>query len=225
MPYVPPKSLQFKPAEIPAPIKARTHLAKAEEVKEPHFQYLELWKAFEILYKEQTKAQTKLLANRHGGRAAAELDLMGGLITTLSRPRVEQLLAHPDIPLLHAALCRKNMKKLLGDNELLAENGMNDAAWQHARKDLTFNLKANYWKAGEALARLLYIVRGAADPKIRKTDNLVSDVEILKLAYNVLRLLMRTLTEQIAETNETFLSVGDRTKKATAIQAARGKKA
>ena len=35
MPYVPPKSLQYKPEEVAAPIKARVHLAKAEEVKEP----------------------------------------------------------------------------------------------------------------------------------------------------------------------------------------------
>ncbi|MEW5852817.1 MAG: hypothetical protein AB2A00_28800 [Myxococcota bacterium] len=212
MTFKPPQSLQLKPEEIPPLIKARTHLAKAEEEKQPHFKYLELWKGFEPLYREQQKGQQKLLANRAAGRSAGDLDLMAACMTSLSRPRVEQILTDQNIPELHAALARKNMRKLLGDNELLTEAGMTFAAWEEARKELRFNLKANYWKAAGAVTRLLFIVRGACDPKVRKTDNLVSDEATLKLAYDLLRFIMRHLVEQLGETNETFLSVGQRQK-------------
>ncbi len=224
MPFVPPKSLQFKPEEVPAAIKARVHLDKAVDVKLPHFRYLELWKGFELLYKTQEKSASKLLANRHGGRAAAELDLIAQQITSLTRPRLEQLLAHQDIPTIMMLMARKNLKKLLGENELLAENGLTEDVWQHAKKDLQFNLKANYWKAGEALARVFYLVRGAADPTVRKTDNLVSDEAILKPAYEVLRFAMRTMMDQLGEDNETFLGVGQRKTVAEQAKLPKGKK-
>lgn len=211
MAFVPPKSLQFKPEEIPAQVKARTHLKKAEEVKEPHFRYLELWKGFEALYREQEKGSTKLLANRAGGRAAGELDLIGTQLTSLTRPRAEQVLAHPEIPNLLNALARRNLKRLLGENDLLREHGMTEAEFQHARRDLQFNLKANYWKASEALGRLLFVVRGACDPVVRKTDNVVSDEPTLKSAYEILRFVLRTTTEQATEDHDTFMDVGKRT--------------
>lgn len=210
MPFVPPKSLQFKPEEVSPAIKARVHLERAQEVKQPHFRYLELWKGFELLYKTKEKPASKILANRQGGRAAGELDLIAQQITSLTRPRLEQLLAHQDIPTIMMLVARKNLKKLLGENELLGENGLTENEWQHAKKDLQFNLKANYWKAGEALARVFFLVRGAADPTVRKTDNLVSDEAILKPAYEVLRFAMRTMIDQDSENNETFLDVGER---------------
>jgi hypothetical protein len=218
MPFIP-KSMEFLPEEISPAVKARTHLLKAEDVKEPHFQYLELWKGFEALYLEQKKPTTKLLANRAGGRDAGPLDLMGACLTSMSRPRVELLLAHAEIPNLMMLLGRKNLKKLIGENELLADNGLDDAAWQVAKKDLTFNLKANYWKAAEGLARVLFLVRGAADPKVRKTDNLVSDVVVLKGAYDVLRFALKNLTAEEGEEQETFMGVGNRTKVATDARA------
>ena len=100
-------------------------------------------------------------------------------------------------------------------------------AWQHAKQDLTFNLKANYWKAAEGLARVLFLVRGSADPKVRKTDNLVSDVAVLKSAYEVLRFSMRALTAEETEGHETFMGVGARTQVAADARARlmKGKKA
>lgn len=228
MPWVPPKSLQYTPEEIPAVVKARTHLQKAEDVKEPHFRYLELWRGFEALYREQEKSASKVLANRQGGHQAGEMDLIASLLTSLSRPRLEQLLAHPEIPNITVALARKNLKRLVGENELLTDNGLTMDAYQLAKKDLQYNLKANYWKAGEALARFLYLVRGAADPKVRKTDNLVSDLAVLGSAYDVLRFAMRTLVDQMDESQQDFMGVGARVDVATKERqrlANRGKKA
>jgi hypothetical protein len=210
-----PKSMEYLPEVISAAVKARTHLARAEEVKQPHFQYLELWTGFEALYREREKPAAKLLANRAGGRDAGELDLIGSLLTSMSRPRVELLLAHEEIPTIMMLMGRKNLKKLIGENEMMADLGVNDAAWQHAKQDLTFNLKANYWKAAHALGCVLLVVRCSADPKVRKTDNLVSDVVVLKAAYGVLRLAVRNLTAEEGEENETFMGVGNRTKVAT----------
>ena len=221
MPYVPPKSLQFKEKEVESPFKARVHLTNAEEVKEPHFKYLELWKGFEALYRDQQKGSDKLLATRAGSRTSSEMDLIGSLLTSLTKPRIEQVLAHDEIGLLHAALARKNMKRILTENELLCDVGMTEMEWQNARRDLQFNLKANYWKAAGALGRMLLVVRGAADPKVRKTDNVVSDVQVLGYAYNILRFAMRHLTEQYAETHEEFMGVGEREKKAQADLAKR----
>jgi hypothetical protein len=216
MPYVPPKSLQYKEKEVEAPFKARVHLDKAEEVKEPHFKYLELWKGFEVLYRDQQKGSDKLLATRAGTRSSTEMDLVGSLLTTLSKPRITQVLAHAEIGLLHAALSRRNMKRILTENELLCDVGMTEQEWQLARRDLQFNLQANYWKAAGALGRMLLVVRGAADPKVRKTDNVVSDVQVLGYAYNILRFAMRHLTEQYAETHADFMGVGERERKAQA---------
>jgi hypothetical protein len=210
MKYIPPKSMLFVPEAIPAAVKARTHLQKAEEIKEPHLRYLELWRGFEALYQEQARPTGKLMANRQDGRAALEMDIIGALLTLLTRPRVEQVLRHEDIPSLHSSLARKRMKRILGDNEFLMESGMTDALWQQARKDLTYNLTANYWKAAVALGRMLFVVRGACDPKIRKTDNLVSDTESLGYAYNILRMAMRSLVDQLAGADETFMGVGQR---------------
>ncbi len=206
----PPKSLEIKPEEIPPWAHARVHMERADKEKEPHRRYLELWVGFEAMYKGEQKGAEKLLQNRRGGRAAGEADLVGAALTSLTAPRVQQLLAHPDIPTLNMLLARKNLKRLLGDNEFLQEHGLNEAAYQLAKKDLTFNLKANYWKAAEGLGRMLLIIRGAADPKVRKTDNVVSDAEILKAAYEVLRSALRTLVDQVGESAEGFMEVGSR---------------
>ncbi|MBI5498073.1 MAG: hypothetical protein HY904_23930 [Deltaproteobacteria bacterium] len=211
MAWVPPKSLQYKPEEIPAAVQARVHLQRADEVKQPHFRYLELWKGFEAMYREEDKSSNKLLANRQGGRAAGELDLIAALLTSLSRPRAEQLLAHAELPNLLGALARKNLKRLIGENDLMRDLGMTEGEFHHAKKDLQFNLKANYWKATEALARLLFVVRAACDPTVRKTDNLVSDEPTLKSATEILKFALRTLTDQMGEEQGTFMGVGKRT--------------
>lgn len=228
MPAIPPKSLQFTPEQIPAPVKARVHLHKSEDVKEPHFKYLEAWRGFEFLYREGATATQKALDSRAGPRSATEMDVIADAITALPRPRVENILAMKELPELNAALCRKNMKRILGDNELLCELGVDEAQWQLARKELQFNLKANYWRAAGAVARLLLIVRGACDPKVRKTDNLVSETAILASAYEILRYVIKHIVENAGEAHETFMGVNQRLDKAQKAQQAllaRAKKA
>lgn len=223
MPYVPPKSMQFTQEDVDPAFKARVHLQRAEDLKEPHFRYLELWKGFEFLYRVNQKSADKLTSTRAPCPAnASEMEIIASTITTLSRPRLEHLLAMKELPELNAALCRKNMKRILGDNELLSELGMNELQWQTARRDLQFNLKANYHRAAGAMGRLLLIVRGAADPKVRKTDNVVSDEELLGFAYELLKYVVKHLVEHELAEHDDFMSVQDR--KATAEKALKAKR-
>ena len=204
-PFEPPQSMRFKPEEVPAYIKARTHHLKANDIAEPHLAFLERWRGFEYLYREVAP-----LTQKHDAfvfaTEAGEADVICACLAQLSRPRIDAILALPDIGDLNVIVSRHNNQALIAQNELLQDLKITVGEWLNARKDLRFALKANTIKGLHAIAVLLLIVRAACDPKVKKTDSLVKEAPALEPANRLLRDCVVHLFEHFQKRHDEFFT-------------------
>ncbi len=217
------QSLQFKPHAPSTLVKARTHERKAEDLREqgkqaardeetgprPHLEFLERWKALEHTVTPIEPRARHEWTNKLGVEPKPH-EVIGHLIATLPRPRLDALFKDPRIGELNVALHKRKLQKIVEDNELLRDLSITWLTFVDAKRDLKFQLGLQTYKAALALACYLTVVRAACDPKVRKTHNLVTDVEILALAGGILRDVTTHIIEEIQNAHDSFFAVGDR---------------
>lgn len=225
LPHTVPDSLKIVKPDVGPLVKARTHEKKAEKLRDeakraqsspdgdegprPHLEFLERWKSLEFTVtpiegRAKHEYQNKL------GVAPREHEIIGHLIASLPRPRLDALMRSPDVPALNVALGHRDMRKIVEDNELLQDLGIDWPTFLDAKRDLKFQLGIQGYKSGQALAVYLTVVRASCDPKVRKTKNLVSDVEVLKHAGDLLRDVTTHIIEEMQGAHDSFFAVGDR---------------
>ena len=235
------ESLRLKKPEPSLLVKARTHEAKAEKLRQqdeeahreplgpdkkpnprdkpdksapqaprPHLEYLERWKVLDaalgpISEKTQKEYRAKL------GEEPKTHQVLGHLIGSLPRPRLDALMHDPRLPALNVALGHRPLQKIVADNELLQDLGIGWLTFVDAKRDLKFQLGIQSYKSAQAIALYLTVIRAAVDPKVRKTANLVTDVEVLDLAKDLLREVTTHLIAELQGAHDSFFAIGDRT--------------
>jgi hypothetical protein len=225
LPHTVPESLRLKPPEHSPLVKARTHEKKAEALRteareaakgedegpRPHLEFLERWKALEFTV-TPIEARAKHEWKNKLGVEPKPHEVIGHLIASLPKPRLEMLFKDPRIGDLNVALHKpqRRVQKVVEDNELLQDLGIRWLTFVDAKRDLKFQLGIQSYKSALALACYLTVVRAACDPKVRKTANLVTDAEILTLAGGILRDVTTHIIEEMQNAHDSFFAVGDR---------------
>ncbi len=215
LPHSVPESLKLKPVEHSPLVKAKTHEHKAEKLRKDedssaHLEYLERFKALQEAVKQ---IDAKARHEWRGLLGVAEMkphEVLGHLVAALPRARMDHLFQDERIGSLNVALAKRNLGKMIGDNELLQDWGIDFATFLSAKRDLKFQLGLNTYRSAQALALYLSLVRAACDPKVKKTVNLVKDEEILDLANGILRDVTTHVVQEMQLTKDGFLLVGDR---------------
>ncbi len=233
------ESLKLKKPEPSLLVKARTHESKAEKLRQqdevahreplgpqkkpnprekpekkvegpkPHLEYLERWKVLDAaLGPISVKTQKEYVAKL--GEEPKTHQVLGHLIGSLPRPRLDALMADPRLPLLNVALGHRPLQKIVADNELLQDLGIGWLTFVDAKRDLKFQLGIQSYKSAQAIALYLTVIRAAVDPKVRKTANLVTDVEVLDLAKDLLREVTTHLIQELQGAHDSFFAIGDR---------------
>lgn len=211
-----PESLRLKPKEPPsALVKARVHERKAEKIRDDdegkaHAEYLERWRALESVAAEHTRKAQKELAYKLGRENPGPHEVVGHLIASLPVPRLKLLFGCPAIAALNQALARKNPPKLIGDNELLQDLGITHAVFLKAKQDLRFQLGLQGYKSAQAISLYLFVVRAAADPKVKKRFALVKDEEAMDPANELLREVVTHVVQHLQITHDEFFQIGKR---------------
>ncbi|HEY1098491.1 MAG TPA: hypothetical protein VGF99_06170 [Myxococcota bacterium] len=234
------ESLKLKPHEPSVLVKARTHEAKAEKLRqqdelanrEPlkkptkkeleappkkgapvapkaHLEFMERWQVLEaalgpISEKAKKEYEAKL------AETPAAHQVLGHLIANLPKPRLELLMRDPRLPALNVAFGHRPLQKVIADNELLQDLGITWLTFVDAKRDLKFQLGHNSYRSAQSIALYLTVIRAAADPKIRKTANFVTDDEILDLAKDLLREVTTHIIAELQGAHDSFFAVGDR---------------
>lgn len=180
------------------------------DAPKPHLEFLERWKVLEaalgpISEKAQKEYRAKL------GEDPKPHQTLGHLLAQLPRPRLDALMKDPRIPALNVAFGHRPLQKVVADNELLQDLGVTWAVFLDAKRDLKFQLGIQSYKSAQAIALYLSIVRAAVDPKVRKTANFVTDVEVLDLAKDLLREVTTHVIAELQGAHDSFFAVGDRT--------------
>lgn len=239
LPHTVPESLRLKKPDPGPLVKARTHerkaeglrgerkeaddaLAKAEAEKRkrgappvedegprPHLEFLERWKALEHTVTPIEARARHEWHNRFGDQPR-EFEVIGHLIASLPRPRLDALCKDPRIVQLNVVLGHRDLVKVIGDNELLQDLGIDFATFLSAKRDLKFQLGIQTYKSAQALAVYMTVVRAAADPKVKKTKNFVTDREVLDPAGAILRDVTTHIIEEMQGAHDSFFAVGDR---------------
>lgn len=215
LPYTVPESLKIVTPE-PSPLaKARVHERKAEELRKdddsPLFrQLLERMRSLEFAAQQIAVRTASEYRGYLGKDDVKPYELLGHLIATLPRARMDLLFKDPRIGELNVLISKRDLNRLIGDNEMLQEMGLDFQVFLNARRDLRFQLGLNTYRSGQALGVYFTIVRAAADPKVKKTVNLVQDEAILTLADGILRDVTTHVLDEMRIKNETFLDVADR---------------
>ncbi|MBI1946072.1 MAG: hypothetical protein HYS27_10270 [Deltaproteobacteria bacterium] len=239
LPHTVPESLRLKKPDPGPLVKARTHEKKAEELRtdrkeadealakaeaekrrkgappvedegpRPHLEFLERWKALEHTVTPIEARARHEWQNRFGD-APREFEVIGHLIASLPRPRLDALCKDPRIAQLNVVLGHRDLVKVIGDNELLQDLGIDFATFLSAKRDLKFQLGIQTYKSAQALAVYLTVVRAAADPKVKKTKNFVTDREVLDPAGAILRDVTTHIIEEMQGAHDSFFAVGDR---------------
>jgi hypothetical protein len=239
-----PESLKLKPKDPGTLVKARTHERKAEELRDqardaareqekdadeapegprPHLEFLERWKALEhTVTPIAGRARHEWLGKL--GTEPKPHQVIGHLIASLPRPRLDSLFSDPRIATLNVALHKRRIQKIVESNELLQDLGITWKTFVEAKRDLKFQLGLQSYKSAQALACYLSVIRAACDPKVRKTHNLVTDGEVLQLAGDVLRDVTTHIIEEMQNAHDTFFSVGDRQQVGEEFRLERAKK-
>jgi hypothetical protein len=234
-----PASLQIQQREPSVLVKARTHESKAEQLRQraddaallrdrlerdkktatkdqdiqgppPHLEYLERWRALEVTVTPIEPRVRKEYAAKLGHDDVKGHEVIGHLIGSLPRARLDVLCADPNIAELNVLLGHRPMQKVIDNNEMLQDAGIGYLRFVDAKRDLKFSLGINTYRSAQALAMYLSVVRAAVDPKVRKSANFVSDVEVLRLATKILRNIMSHVVEEMQLAHDTFFAVGDR---------------
>lgn len=231
LPKTYPESLRLKPKDPPsALVKARVHERKADRIREDdegraHLQYLERWRALEACAQAHAQKAQKELAYRLGHEQPGPHEIVGHLLASLPVPRLKSLFGNAAIPQLNQALSKKNPAKMIGDNELLQDQGIAHADFIRSRQDLRFQLGLQSYKSAQALALYLFVIRAAVDPKVRKRFALVNDLEALEPANLLLRDVVTHIVEHLQLTHDEFFEVGNRGAQARAKTLPRGPRA
>lgn len=237
LPHTVPDSLKIVKPDPGPLVKARTHEKKAEKLRDearkaddgegprPHLEFLERWKSLEftvtpIEHRCKHEYEAKL------GHPPKEHQIIGHLFAMLPRPRLDSIMKSPDIPALNVALGqpKRDIRKIVEDNELLQDLGIDWAVFLDAKRDLKFQLGLQAYRSGQALAVYLTVVRAACDPKVRKTKNLVTDEEVLKHAGDLLRDVTTHIIEEMQNAHDSFFAVGDRKQVGEQFRVDRAKK-
>jgi hypothetical protein len=197
------------PQKKPNPRDPRSADKGKPEAPRPHLEYLERWQVLDaamgpISEKTQKEYFAKL------GEEPKTHQVLGHLIGSLPRPRLDALMHDPRLPLLNVALGHRPLQKIVADNELLQDLGIGWLTFVDAKRDLKFQLGIQSYKSAQAIALYLTVIRAAVDPKVRKTANLVTDVEILDLAKDLLREVTTHLIEEMQNAHDSFFAIGDR---------------
>lgn len=228
LPFTVAESLKIKPPEPSVLVKARVHESRAEKLRQqqqdakreaedgeavegprPHLEFLERWKALETaLTPIETKARKEYIAKL--GHEPKPHEVIGHLIGSLPRPRMDAIFKDPRLVELNVALGHRPLQKIVTDNELLQDLGINWRTFVDAKRDLKFQLGWQSYKSAQALAVYLTVIRAAVDPKVRKTANFVRDAEVLDLAKGLLREVMTHIIEELQMAHDSFFAVGDR---------------
>lgn len=221
LPHTVPESLKIVKPDVGPLVKARTHERKAEVLRDqgrkaeegegprPHLEFLERWKALEHAV-GPTEARARHEWKNKLGTEPREHEIIGHLIASLPRPRMDSLFKHENIPKLNVVFGHRDLKKIIDDNELLQDLGIDFLTFVDAKRDFKFQLGIQTYKSAQALALYLTVIRAAADPKVRKTKNLVTDVEVLSLAGELLRDVTTHIIEEMQAAHDSFFAVGDR---------------
>jgi hypothetical protein len=225
LPHTVPDSLKIVKPDVGPLVKARTHEKRAEQLRDearraqspaadgagppPYLEFLERWRSLEhtvtpIEARAKHEYQNKL------GHDPREHEIIGHLIASLPRPRLDALMRSSDVPALNVALGHRDMRTIVEDNELLQDLGIDWSTFLDAKRDLKFQLGIQGYKSGQALAVFLTVVRASCDPKVRKTKNLVSDAIVLKHAGDLLRDVTTHVIEEMQGAHNSFFDVGDR---------------
>jgi hypothetical protein len=235
------ESLKIKKPEPSVLVKARTHESKAEKLRQaqeeatreklgpkdprarhappdkdapkapkPHLEFLERWAVLEAALGPLSEKATKEYVAKLGETPKAH-QLLGHMVAMLPRPRLELLMRDPRLPALNVALGHRPLHKVIADNELLQDLGIDWPTFVDAKRDLKFQLGINEYRSAQAIAVYLTVIRAAVDPKVRKTHNFVSDAEILTLAKDLLREVTTHVIAELQAAHDSFFAVGDRT--------------
>lgn len=225
LPRTVPESLKIQKADPGPLVKARTHERKAEALRDesrkaatspeelegprPHLEFLERWKSLEFTV---TPIADRARHEWHNklGTEPREHEVIGHLIASLPRPRLDALFKLPQISALNVALGHRDLRKIVEDNELLQDLGIDWQTFLDAKRDLKFQLGIQTYKSAQALAVYLTVVRAACDPKVKKTKNLVTDTEVLGHAGELLRDVTTHIIEEMQAAHDSFFAVGDR---------------
>lgn len=246
-------SLKLKPAEPSVLVKARTHESKAEKLRQqddeanreslapekklrpgqkpekevegprPHLEFLERWKVLEAAMGPITEKAKK----EYFAKLAEEPkphQVLGHMLAQLPRPRLDALMKDPRLPALNVLFGHRPLQKIVADNELLQDLGVTWLVFVEAKRDLKFQLGIQSYKSAQAIALYLTILRAACDPKVRKTANFVSDVEVLDLGKDLLREVTTHLIAELQGAHDSFFAVGDRTAMGEQFRVDRAKK-
>lgn len=235
LPHTVPDSLKIVKPDVGPLVKARTHEKKAEKLRDearkadegegprPHLEYLERWKSLEFTVTPiEERAKHEYLGKL--GHEPKEFQIIGHLIASLPRPRLDSIMKSPDIVALNVAMGHRDMRKVVEDNELLQDLGIDWATFLDAKRDLKFQLGLQSYRSGQALAVYLTVVRASCDPKVRKTKNFVTDEEILKHGGDLLRDVTTHIIEQMQNAHDSFFAVGDRKQVGEQFRVDRAKK-
>lgn len=235
LPHTVPDSLKIVKPDVGPLVKARTHEKKAEKLRDeakradegegprPHLEYLERWKSLEFTVTPiEERAKHEYLGKL--GHEPKEHQIIGHLIASLPRPRLDAIMKSPDIAALNVAIGHRDIRKVVEDNELLQDLGIDWATFLDAKRDLKFQLGLQGYRSGQALAVYLTVVRAACDPKVRKTKNFVTDEEVLKHAGDLLRDVTTHIIEEMQNAHDSFFAVGDRKQVGEQFRVDRAKK-
>lgn len=234
------ESLKIVKPEPSVLVKARTHEAKAEKLRQqdeiahreplkkpdardrnappkkdapqaprPHLEFMERWQVLEAALGPVSEKATKEYQAKLGETPKAH-QVLGHLIANLPRPRLELLMQDPRLPALNVAFGHRPLQKVIADNELLQDLGITWLTFVDAKRDLKFQLGLNSYRSAQCIALYLTVIRAAADPKIRKTANFVTDEEVLDLAKGILREVTTHIIAELQNAHDSFFAVGDR---------------
>ena len=234
------ESLKFVKPEPSVLVKARTHEAKAEKLRQQdeiaHREplkkpdprdknaapkkgepvaprpHLEFMERWLVL--EAALGPISEKATKEYAAKLAETpaahQVLGHLIANLPKPRLELLMRDPRLPALNVVFGHRPLHKVIADNELLQDLGITWLTFVDAKRDLKFQLGLNSYRSAQAIALYLTVVRAAADPKVRKTANFVADEEVLGLAKDILREVTTHIIAEMQNAHDSFFAVGDR---------------
>jgi hypothetical protein len=209
-----PESFKFEKKQVSNLHKAKVHEKKAEKLRsdkesKPHLEFLERWKALEFSVEEIKKNATKELAYKLG-QNAKDHHLLGHLLASLPKPRLDLIFADERIGKLNLLLAKRTPAKLINGNEGLAERGITHKEYLVAKRDLKFGLGLQAYKASQAVALYLTIVRYAIDRKTRRKVSLMSDDEVMEVANGLMRDIVTHVVDELKIKFEKFYEVGDR---------------
>lgn len=221
LPQSVPDSLKIIKPDVGPLVKARTHEKKAERLRDeakraedgegprPHLEFLERWRSLEFTV-TPIEARAKHEYQNKLGTLPKEHEIIGHLIASLPRPRLDVLMRSAAVPALNVALGHRDVRKIIEGNELLQDLRITWQTFLDAKRDLKFQLGLQGYKSAQALAVYLTVVRASCDPKVKKGKNLVSDEEVLKHAGELLRDVTTHIIEEMQGAHDSFFAVADR---------------